>query len=61
LAPQLVALLALMLIIEFTCLQIYAQGGRVLSEQLHRRGRARWLSRMAGLQMAGVGVWLALG
>ena len=61
LAPQLLALLALMLIIEFTCLQIYAQGGRVLSEQLHRRGKARWLSRIAGLQMAGVGVWLALG
>jgi homoserine/homoserine lactone efflux protein len=61
LAPQLLALLALMLIIEFTCLQIYAHGGRVLSEQLHRRGKARWLNRVAGSLMAGVGIWLALG
>jgi len=61
LAPQLLTLLALMLVIEFTCLQIYAHGGRVLSEQLHRRGKARWLNRIAGTLMAGVGTWLALG
>jgi threonine/homoserine/homoserine lactone efflux protein len=61
LAPQLLALLATMLIIEFVSLQIYAHGGRALSEQLHRRGRARWLNRIAGSLMAGVGVWLALG
>jgi homoserine/homoserine lactone efflux protein len=61
LAPQLLALLALMLIIEFTCLQIYARGGRALSEQLHRRGKARWLNRAAGSLMVGVGIWLALG
>ena len=61
LAPQLLTLLALMLIIEFTCLQIYAHGGRVLSEQLHRRGKARWLNRIAGSLMVGVGIWLALG
>jgi homoserine/homoserine lactone efflux protein len=61
LAPQLLALLALMLIIEFTCLQIYAHGGRVLSKQLHGRGKARWLNRIAGSQMVGVGIWLALG
>jgi len=61
LMPQLLALLAVMLIIEFTCLQIYANGGRMLSEQLHRRGKARWLNRIAGSLMVGVGVWLALG
>ena len=61
LAPQLLALLALMLVIEFICLQIYAHGGRALSEQLHRRGKARWLNRIAGSLMAGVGIWLALG
>jgi len=61
LAPQLLGLLTLMLIIEFTCLQIYAHGGKVLSEQLHRRGKARWLNRLAGLLMVGVGIWLALG
>jgi homoserine/homoserine lactone efflux protein len=61
LAPQLLALLAVMLVIEFISLQIYAHGGRALSEQLHRRGKARWLNRIAGSLMVGVGVWLALG
>ncbi len=61
LVPQLLALLALMLLIEFTCLQIYANGGRLLSDLLHRRGKARWLNRIAGSLMAGVGIWLALG
>jgi homoserine/homoserine lactone efflux protein len=61
LAPQLLALLAVMLVIEFLCLQIYAHGGRALSEQLHRRGKARWLNRVAGALMGVVGIWLALG
>ena len=61
LAPQLLALLGLMLVIELICLQIYARGGRALSEQLHRRGKARWLNRIAGALMMGVGIWLALG
>ena len=61
LLPQLLAMLALMLVIEFISLQIYAHGGRALSEQLHRRGKARWLNRVAGSLMVGVGVWLALG
>jgi threonine/homoserine/homoserine lactone efflux protein len=60
LAPQLLALLGVMLTIEFACLQIYARGGRALSEQLHRRGKARWLNRIASSLMIGVGVWLAL-
>jgi homoserine/homoserine lactone efflux protein len=61
LAPQLPVLLALMLIIEFACMLIYAYGGRALSEQLHRRGKARWLNRIAGALMVVVGCWLALG
>src|SRR5215471_1295471 len=61
LGPQLLTLLAVMLIIEFVCLQIYAHGGRALSEQLHRRGKARWLNHLSGSLMVAVGVWLALG
>ena len=61
LAPQLLVLLALMLAIEFVCMFIYAYGGRALSEQLHRRGKARWLNRIAGALMVVVGCWLALG
>jgi len=59
--PQLLAMLAIMLVIEFISLQVYAHGGRALSEQLHRRGKARWLNRVAGTLMVGVGIWLALG
>jgi threonine/homoserine/homoserine lactone efflux protein len=61
LAPQLLSLLALMVIIEFTCLLIYARGGQALSDQLHRRGKARWLNYASGTLMVMVGVWLALG
>jgi homoserine/homoserine lactone efflux protein len=61
LVPQLLALLSIMLTIELTCLLIYAAGGRILSEQLHKRGKARWLNYIAGSLMVGVGIWLALG
>lgn len=58
LGPQMGVLLALMLIIEFSCLLIYAQGGRSLSELLLRRGQAQWLNRIAALLMVGVAIWL---
>ena len=60
LLPQMATLLALMVLIEFSCLQIYARGGRLLNEQLTRRGKARWMNRVASAMMAGVGVWLLL-
>ena len=61
LAPQLLSLLAVMLVIEFVCMQIYAQGGRALSDQLHSRGKARWLNHIAGALMVVIGIWLAVG
>ena len=61
LAPQMAVLLALMVIIEFSCLLIYAQGGRSLSELLLRRGQAHWLNRIAAILMVGVAFWLLLG
>ncbi len=61
LAPQFLALLAVVLAIEFTCLQIYAHGGRRLSDLLFRRGRARLLNHLSAAMMFGVGLWLALG
>ena len=60
-APQLLAILALVVVIEFGCLLIYAAGGRALAEFLFRRGWAQWLNRLAGALMIGVGFWLALG
>jgi homoserine/homoserine lactone efflux protein len=61
LAPQMAVLLALMVVIEFICLLIYAQGGRSLSELLLRRGQAQWLNRIAAGLMVGVAFWLLLG
>ncbi|HVT36532.1 MAG TPA: LysE family translocator [Nevskiaceae bacterium] len=61
LAPQMAQLLALMVLIEFSCLLIYAQGGRALSELLLRRGQAQWLNRVAAALMVGVAGWLLLG
>lgn len=61
LAPQMAVLLVLMIVIEFTCLLIYAGGGRTLSELLLRRGQAQWLNRVAAGLMVGVAGWLVLG
>lgn len=61
LAPQMAVLLAMMIVIEFTCLLIYAQGGRSLSELLLRRGQAKWLNRISAGLMVGVALWLLLG
>lgn len=61
LAPQMALLLSLIVVIEFGCLLIYAQGGRSLSELLLRRGQAAWLNRIAACLMVGVALWLLLG
>lgn len=61
LAPQLALLLSMMLIIEFSCLMIYAHGGRALGEWLFRKGEARWLNRASAALMIIVGFWLLLG
>lgn len=59
--PQLSTLLAIMVALEFSCLLIYAFGGRVLAEWLFRKGEARWLNRISASLMTLVGIWLLLG
>jgi len=61
LAPQLMALVSVMLVIEFACLQLYAHGGHWLSRWLSHHGNVRMINRLAGTLMIGVGVWLVLG
>lgn len=61
LAPQLLALIAIIVVIEFCSLLIYASGGQHLRRFLARAGGADWLNRIAGSLMMAVGVWLALG
>ncbi|UTW04370.1 LysE family translocator [Amphritea atlantica] len=61
LAPQLSMLIAMILLLEFSCLLIYASGGKALRHLLLDRGNVKLMNRIAGSLMAGVGVWLALG
>lgn len=59
--PQITALVALILVIEFSCLLLYASGGRTLRHFLAKSGNVTLMNRIAGTLMLGVGVWLALG
>lgn len=61
LAAQLVSLIAIILLLEFTCLLIYASGGRSLRSLLMKSGNVRLMNRIAGTLMIGVGIWLAAG
>ncbi|MFM2486690.1 LysE family translocator [Celerinatantimonas yamalensis] len=58
-APQLSILVALILCTEFTCLMLYASGGKTLGQYLAHSGNLKWLNRISGSLMALVGVWLA--
>ncbi|WP_197465356.1 LysE family translocator [Marinomonas sp. TW1] len=61
LASQLVVLISIILTLEFSCLLIYAAGGRTLKSLLMKSGNVRIMNRIAGTLMIGVGVWLAAG
>ncbi|RDL43066.1 LysE family translocator [Marinomonas piezotolerans] len=61
LAIQLVSLITIILLLEFSCLLIYATGGRTLRSLLMKSGNVRIMNRIAGTLMVGVGIWLALG
>jgi homoserine/homoserine lactone efflux protein len=57
--PQVTALLIIILLIEFSCLILYASGGKNLRTFLCKNGGTRTLNRISGSLMMGVGVWLA--
>lgn len=61
LIPQLSILILMILIIEFTCLIIYASGGSVLRKSLQDSSNIQKLNKIAGSMMIGVGLWLILG
>ena len=60
LLAQAILLLSAMIVIEFTCLLIYAFGGRALRDYLGKRGLGQWLNRIAAVLMASVAIWLLL-
>ncbi|MGY3857296.1 MULTISPECIES: LysE family translocator [Aeromonas] len=59
--PQISALVGLILVIEFSCLLLYAGGGRTLRHFLAKSGNVTLMNRIAGSLMLFVGVWLAFG
>lgn len=60
LAPQLSALVVLIMISEFVCMLIYANGGKGLSKLLNKGNKAQWINRIGGGLLILVGLWLAL-
>jgi threonine/homoserine/homoserine lactone efflux protein len=58
--PQLLVLLAIILLLEFGCLLLYASSGKALRLLLAQPQHVRTLNRLAGSLMLGVGIWLIL-
>ena len=56
---QLVVLIFMILVLEFTCLIIYATGGKTLRKLLQNSSNVRLINKIAGTLMMGIGVWLA--
>jgi homoserine/homoserine lactone efflux protein len=61
LVAQLMALIGIILIIEFIALLIYATGGRTLKAWLQTPSGIRKLNKISGGLLVSVGAWLALG
>lgn len=59
-AAQSIMLVAIILILEFFCLVIYASGGKALARLFNQGDHLKWLNRTAGVMMMGVAVWLML-
>jgi len=59
-APQLSMLVTIIMLSEFTCMMLYATGGKSLRLFLNQGDNIKWMNRIAGSLMVAVGVWLAV-
>jgi threonine/homoserine/homoserine lactone efflux protein len=59
-APQLLMLLGVIMLTEFTSMMAYATGGKSLRLFLSRGDNVKWMNRIAGSLMIAVGIWLAI-
>lgn len=59
-APQLMVLLAVIMVTEFTSMMAYASGGKTLRTILSKGGNVKLMNRITGTLMIAVGIWLAL-
>lgn len=60
-APQLIILVSIIMLTEFSSMMAYASGGKSLRLFLSRGDNIKWMNRIAGSLMIAVGFWLALG
>lgn len=60
LAPQLTGLTFIILLTEFTCMMLYASGGKTLKHLLGNSGNIKLVNRLSGSLMMIIGLWLAL-
>lgn len=60
-APQLSALIFIMLCTELICMTLYASGGHTLKHLLANRGNVKIINRVSGSIMIALGIWLILG
>jgi len=60
-APQLLMLLSVIMLTEFTSMMAYASGGKSLRQFLNKGDNIKWMNRIAGSLMLAVAFWLALG
>ncbi len=59
-APQLFVLVIIIMLSEFFCMLLYANGGKGLRTLLNKGNKAQWINRIGGSLLVLVGVWLAL-
>lgn len=58
LPAQLVFLVGIIMLSEFVCMTLYATGGKGLKRVLGNAENVRFMNRISGTLMMGVGVWL---
>lgn len=59
LAPQLIVMISIIILLEFTAMMLYASGGKALRHLLLNKNNVKLLNRISGSLMVIVGIWLA--
>ncbi|MBU2924372.1 LysE family translocator [Colwellia sp. 4_MG-2023] len=59
LAPQLSVLITIILVSEFTCMMLYAAGGKTIGKVFTEQNNVKYLNRLSGTLMILVALWLA--
>jgi threonine/homoserine/homoserine lactone efflux protein len=60
LTPQLSVLIGVILVSEFSCMMLYATGGKTIGKVLSQQSNVKRLNRISGTLMIAVAFWLAI-